>query len=254
MVDPCQFQRALGRELLRAPGATDESNAAPFGVALSVHRNTVIKGLIDALTANYPTVAQLVGIEWFRACAIEYAHANPARSPILALYGETFPEFLSAFPPAAELAYLPDVARIDRMWIEAHTAADAEVLTSRELRQLTPAALASQRMTFHPATRLGWFRHSAASIWIHHRSESAGCGLTIEDSGEGLVLTRPVDAVEFVLLDQPRFTILDRLRRGDTLGEAAGAALESDTQIDIAGLLAQSIIAGAFTHPTGRPS
>jgi hypothetical protein len=254
MIDPGQFQRALARELLRGPGPTDESSAAPFGAALTVHRNTVFKALVDALTANYPTVAQLVGLDWFRACAIEYAHANPARSPILALYGETFPDFLSAFPPATELAYLPDVARIDRMWIEAHTARDAEVLTSGGLRQLTPAALAAQRMTFHPATRLGWFGHSAASIWVHHRSGASSSEITMEDSGEGLVLTRPAGAVEFVLLDQPRFMFLDRLRRGDTLGEAAGAALESDNHTDIAGVLAQSIVAGAFTHPNGRPS
>lgn len=254
MLDLGQFQRALGRELMRAQGTADESSAVPFGVALTVHRNTAMKGLVDALTANYPTVAQLVGTEWFRACAIEYIHANPARSPILALYGATFPEFLCAFPPAAELAYLPDVARIDRIWIQAHTAPDAEVLPSEGLRQLTPSALAAQRMTFHPATRIGWFRHSAASIWAHHRSEVSGSGLTIENCEEGLLLTRPAGAVEFVLLDQPRFTFLDQLRRGVTLGEAAQAALEADDQTDIAGLLAQSIIAGTFTRPLEEPS
>jgi hypothetical protein len=254
MTDPGQFQRAFSAELLRAPSATDESSAAPFGVAITVHRNTVVKGLVDALAANYPTVAQLVGAEWFRACAIEYVHANPARSPILALYGETFAEFLSAFPSAGELAYLPDVARLDRMWIEAHTARDEEALMSEELRQLSPAALAAQRMTLHPATRMGWVRHSAASIWVHHRSESLGSGLTIDDCEEGLLLTRPAGAVEFVLLDAPRFTFLDRLRRGATLGEAAEAALEADNEIDIAGLLAQSIVAGTFTRSLREPS
>jgi hypothetical protein len=252
MSDPGQFQRTFIDQLLRAPGSAEDSDAGAFGVALTVHRNTVMKGLVDALAANYPTIAQLVGIEWFRACAIEYARAHPARSPILALYGGTFPEFLSTFGPAAELAYLPDVARIDRMWIEAHTAPDAEGLTSGQLRPLAPAVLAARRMTFHPATRIGWFRHSAASIWTHHRSDSSGAGLTIEDREEGLLLTRPAGAVEYVLLDQPRFTFLDQLRRGETLGEAAQAALEADPQTDIARLLAQSINAGTFTGLLGE--
>lgn len=35
----------------------------------AVYRNTVIKGRIDALQANYPAVARLIGEEWFRAAA-----------------------------------------------------------------------------------------------------------------------------------------------------------------------------------------
>jgi hypothetical protein len=147
-----------------------------------------------------------------RACAIEYAHSNAARSPILALYCETFPGFLSAFPPAAELPCLPDVARIDRMWVEARTACDVAALTSAELVQMTPAALGAQRMTLHPATRIGWFAHSAAAIWIHHRSEPSNPELTVEDSEE------------------------------------------IDSETDIAGLLAQSVVAGAFIRSSAEHS
>jgi hypothetical protein len=35
----------------------------------AVYRNTVIKGCVDALQANYPAVARLVGAEWFRSAA-----------------------------------------------------------------------------------------------------------------------------------------------------------------------------------------
>ena len=254
MPELAHFQRAFCGDLLHPVGAAGESSAAPFRVALTVHRNTVVKALVDALAANYPTVAQLVGAEWFRACAIEFIQMNPARSPVLALYGEAFPGFLAAFPPAASLPYLPDVARIDRMWIEAHTSRDEVALTSGVLRELIPAALAAQRMTFHPATRIGWFQHSAATIWVHHRSEPSSFGLEIEDCEEGLLLTRPAGAVEYRVLDRPRFTFLDRLRQGAKLGEAAEAALQTDNQTDIAGLLAQSIIAGAFTRSSEEHS
>src|SRR5262245_32820351 len=107
MNDLSSFQQTFGCALL-----THESLPG-LEVALTIHRNTCFKGLVDALTANYPTVAQLVGDEWFAACAREYARVNPPRSPVLATYGESFPVFLETFPPAAELAYLTDVARID---------------------------------------------------------------------------------------------------------------------------------------------
>jgi len=163
MHDLGTFQRAFGRALLDGSGGA---------LAVTIHRNTVMKGWLDALRANYPTIAQLVGDEWFDACALEYARAHPARSPVLALYGEEFPAFLATFAPAAELPYLPDVARIDRLWVEAHTAAD-------------------------PVVRFAWVRHSAATIWIHHRTGASS--LTVDDSEEGILLTRPRGAVEYTL-------------------------------------------------------
>jgi hypothetical protein len=147
----------------------------------------VLKSLIDALEANYPTVAQLVGREWFRACAAEYVRTQPPRSPALVLYGETFPFFLSQFPPAAELAYLPEVARIDRLWMETHTAADEGARS---------------------VTRFGWFEHSAVAIWMHQRSPDPHAELEVDDTEEGIVLTRPVGAVEYQRLDRAGYAAL----------------------------------------------
>jgi hypothetical protein len=239
MHDLGAFQRDFGRALLEDSGTS---------TALRVHRNTTMKGLVDALAANYPTVAQLVGDEWFKACALEYIRKHPARSPVLALYGEHFAAFLAAFAPAAELPYLADVARIDRMWIEAHTARDAIALTSASLARLTPAALAEQRMALHPAARCAWVRHSAATIWIHHRSARVGDLLTIADADEGILLTRQTGKVEYELLDDAAFAFLERLRDGAPLGAAATAALEINAAADVAGALARSLAAGTFTH------
>jgi hypothetical protein len=233
------FQRDFARALLDASGTA---------TALRVHRNTVMKGLVDALAANYPTVVELVGADWFKACALEYIRVHPARSPVLALYGEAFPAFLAAFAPAAELPYLADVARIDRMWIEAHTAADAVALTPGSLARLTPSTLAERRMRLHPAARFASVRHSAATIWIHHRAARADDTLTIAEAEEAILLTRPHGRVEYALLDGAAITFLNSLHAGASLGTAAAAALEADATTDIAGVLARSLAAGAFTH------
>lgn len=45
----------------------------------AVYRNTVIKGRIDALQANYPSVTRLVGEAWFRAAAAIYANMDRSR-------------------------------------------------------------------------------------------------------------------------------------------------------------------------------
>jgi hypothetical protein len=247
-----EFQRAFGQALLSVPDPADDEIPGLPGLALRIHRNTTLKGLVDALAANYPTVCQLVGDEWFQASAIEYVRTHPARSPVLALYGERFPAFLADFAAAAEFPYLPEVARIDRLWIESLTALDMTPLMSSSLAGLSAATAARQRVSLHPATRLAWVRHSAATIWIHHRAPHSS-ELTIADTAEGILLTRHQGTIEHQLLDAAGFRFLECLGDGMPLGEAAVAALETDASAHIAGVLSQSIALGAFADLTENP-
>jgi hypothetical protein len=219
---------------------------------LTVHRNTVISALVDALQANYPTVEQLVGREWLRACAAAYVRESAPVTPVLALYGASFPAFLSDFEPAAELPYLAEVARIDRLFTEAHAAADAPCLAPAALARLSPAALFEQRLVLHPATRCGRFRHSAVTIWQYHRSDARGTELLLDDRSESALLTRLHGEIECMPLDLPAFAFLEQVRSGATLGEAGTGALEIDRTADVAGCLAHLIARGAFASLEGN--
>jgi hypothetical protein len=74
--------------------------------ALAVYRNTTIKGRIDALEANYPTVLQMVGEDWFRAAAAAFVTEQPGDTPVLVDYGAGFPDWLAGFEPARDMTYL----------------------------------------------------------------------------------------------------------------------------------------------------
>jgi hypothetical protein len=253
MSELAAFQQDFGRALLSSDAQLGTERSQAIALALTIHRNTSTKGLVDALAANYSTVAQLVGEEWFKACAIEFVRAHPARSPVLATYGAEFAPYLAEFPPAAELPYLSDVAQIDRMWVEAHTARDAIPLSSAELARLPESALAAQRMQLHPAARIAWVRHSAATIWIHHRSPASDTPLEVADADEGILLTRAAGQVEYRLLDRAAFEFLASLSNGSGLGEAAEAALRSNADADVGRLLAETLIAGTFECPLEMP-
>lgn len=246
MHDLAAFQRAFGHALVDGRAGSDGERSEAITLALTIHRNTSMKGLVDALAANYPTVSQLVGEEWFRACAIEYVRTYPARSPVLATYGESFPSFLREFAPAAELPYLADVARLDRLWVESHTARDGRTLTPAALSALPEASLATLRLSFHPAVRFAWVKHSAATIWVHHRSASTRTQLNVPDAEEGLLLTRPLGKVEYQPLDRAAFTFVQSLGWGASLSQAAQAALTSDAETDVAQILARMLTAGTF--------
>jgi hypothetical protein len=236
--------------MLAPPGDASGLAALTRQPAFAVYRNTVLKGCIDALQANYPAVARLVGEEWFRAAAVEFARRHPPRDPVLLTYGAGFADFLAAFPPAADLPYLADVARLDRFWTEAHVAADAPPVDPAALTALTPESLAASRFAPHPATRWSWFDTLPAyTIWSRNRAESGGGG-DFAWRGEGVLVTRPGGAVQWRELGQAGCAFLDACAAGATAGGAAAAALDADPAAGLSRLIARLLEAGALIQTT----
>jgi hypothetical protein len=250
------FQDAFARAL-RAPddgcGDMARLTAQP---GFAIYRNTVMKGCIDALQANYPAVARLVGEEWFRAAAAVFAREHlPARASLLD-YGAGFADFLAGFPPAQELPYLPGVARIERFWTEAHLAADAPPLCAASVAPLAPDELAGMRVRPHPSARWAFFAdHPVATIWRQNRApDGTRDGDVIDWRGEGILVVRPAHVVANATLDAAGCAFLDACAAGGTLGEAAIAALDVDPELDLARLMAQLLETGALARPQSDDS
>ncbi len=246
-----QFHDAFARALL-APEPAAVGDPMIDGLVeqpgFAVYRNTVLKGCIDALQANYPAVARLVGDEWFRATAAVFVRDSLPAHPTLLDYGAGFVDFLASFAPAAELSYLADVARLDRSWSEAHVAADANVLDPAAVAALGPDEMTRARLRPHPAAR--WFvseRTPVYSIWSRNRAGAAEIG-ELEWHGEGALLTRPHGEVLHGPLDRAGIAFLDACLRGDSIVDAVLAALDVDQRADLSTLTRQLLQAGAFTR------
>ena len=220
--------------------------------AFAVHRNTVMKGCIDALEANFPTVARLVGDEWFRSVAALHVRADAPRDGRLLAYTQGFVHFLEHFEPARALGYLPGIARLDALWCECHAAANAPLLDIRWLVGREPEVLAQQVLVPHPATRWAWFDGAPVfTIWSRHRPPGAPTqeAPDLEWRSEGALLTRPGDAVGWRSVDATACAFLDACRRGEPLGQAAEHALTIDPELDLAAFLQGLMNAGAFCAP-----
>ena len=236
-------------KLLFDPDARSELTTQP---AFAVYRNTVMSGCVDALQVNFPSVARLVGADWFRAAAATYVRAQPPHDGRMLMYGATFADFLAECEPARDLPYLAGVARLDRLWIETHTAVDATAVDSAWLARLSPEELGAVRLQPHPATRWRLFADLPIySIWATNRA-----GIDSADEivwqGEGALLTRPVDAVEWRALDHSGGAFLDACAEGCVLAEAASAALDVHPDVDIAALLSGLLSAGALICPASN--
>lgn len=246
--DLARFQSAFA-EALFAPA--DDPTELPAELrsqpAFAVYRNTVMKACIDALEANFPSVARLVGSEWFRAAAAIYLAKHPPQDARLLRYGEDFAEFLETFEPAGELPYLPGVARLDRCWTQVHAAKDAAIDVSF-LAALSPEVLAATRVAPHPAARWMWFDDLPVfSIWSRNRpgETDSNDSAEIDWQGEGALLTRLDDAVVWRAASRADCAFLECCGTGALLGDAAAAALHVDAGVDLAQLLARLLRAGA---------
>ncbi len=241
-----RFQADFSAALLAQPDTVAGAPEWTRQPGFAVYRNTVRKGCIDALVANYPAVTRLVGEEWMRGLGALYLEAHPPTDARLLYYGEHLPAFLQAFPPAAELPYLPAVARLDRCWTESHAAADVPALPPGALAALAPETLGGTCLVPHPATRWAWCaEHPAYTLWSRSRAQENE-GEDIAWQGEGALLTRPAGVVAWQPLSQAGHAFLRACGIGLSLGAAAELALEAEPGADLATLLAGLLQAGAF--------
>ena len=216
---------------------------------MRVYRNTVLSGCVDALRANYPVVARLLGDEMFEAVAVDYATNCPPRQPVLALYGAGFPDWLAEQPWIWDLAYVPDVGRIERHHVESLFAADTAAL---EMSALTACDdWLGLRLTLHPAARFDWLSMPAMSMWLAQREGDEG-HLDIDWQAEGVLLTRPELEVMPAHLSRAGHRFLFGIRLGESVGDAAIAAGSLYPETDIGSLFSSLVNAGTFAASTHR--
>ena len=238
------FQARFAAAVLGAPDAPDFAAAPQF----AVYRNTAPKAAIDALRANYPTVARLLGPGAFDGAALSFFRHFPPSSPILAACGEAFPAFLADSELPEGLDFLSDIARIDRAATECHLAADSAILDVHALAAMAPDQWTEISLAIHPACRFDWFDTGVASLWLALRRTCAVSDPMAAVGSEGIVLTRPNGAVEAHLITHEEYLFLAALRDGLSVGAAAMRVLEANPECDLATLFARLIGDGVFSE------
>ena len=147
------------------------------------------------------------------------------------------------------MPYVPDVARIERLHIEALFAADEESLRLDELQGREDWL--ALRLALHPAARFDWLTSPACSIWQSQRDELDG-ELEFEWHAEGILLTRPGLEVQPTALDRAGHRFLFGIRLGETVGEAAVTVATLYPDTDIGSLFTCLVNSGAFAAQPDR--
>jgi len=251
-----ELQRSFGMALAEPARAAAVvpllHGAAPVALRrLAVYRANGHANCAKALADTYPIVRRIVGEEFFAGLAREYAQAHPSTSGDLNAFGGALPEFVAAFPHTADLAYLPDVARMEWLAHRAYLAGDATPLDLGRLRGVAPADLAGLRPALAPACALLESRWPLARIWeVHQEDYRDAIAVDLDAGPDRVLIHRPAWRARVVSLARGDFRFLAGAVEGRTLGPVLEAALAADPRFDPGAALARWVAAGVIVDLT----
>ena len=118
---------------------------------LEIYANQYFYRLHDVLADDFPTVRALIGPARFHNLLTDYLLACPSRHFSLRYAGRQLADFVRGHPLAERWPYLPDLARLERLVLEAFDAADAATCAPEALAQVAPERWGELVLNWIPA-------------------------------------------------------------------------------------------------------
>jgi Putative DNA-binding domain len=246
--------------------AGDPAAVAAFGTGapggqsaearLAIYRANGRANYRNALAATYPVARRLTGTAFFNAAVDAFVAAHPPVSGDLNVYGERLAGFVESYAPAANLPYLPDVARLEWAIDEANRAADAPRVPDAVLAALSivaPERLPNVRLALDASCRLVTSAFPILRIWHANQPDRTGDErIALDEGGVALLMRRDPQGVAMELLGAGEHAWLAALARHATFGTAIDAALAAEPSFDLGATLRAHIAAGTIAAVVDR--
>lgn len=213
---------------------------------LDVYRNNVLSNYISALEAVYPVIVKLVGDEFFRHVARQFSGHYPSSSGDIHHFGREFGDFLAEFPGTVDLAYLPDVARLEWAIHQAFHAANDSALDLTRMQALAPQQY--EKLVFHLSASAHLLRSAfpVRRIWEVNQADVVNETVDLDAGGENLLIIRRGFEVYLEPLAAAEFEFLHRCNRGERFGSALEAAVVIDGNVGPGAMLQKLVLIGAI--------
>jgi hypothetical protein len=220
-----------------------EDAALPAGLErarASVHRNTFVGTLVEALAGSFPVTRAMAGAEFFDAMARARVLADPPRSPVLTEYAISFAAFVDGFEPARAAPVLAEMALLEALRLHSFHAPDAEALGRAPFHRLACDAslFAATGARLHPAAQ--WFPagHALVDLWAAHA--------IAEDMSN--VDLRGIDA------DPPQDVLVHRVQFEVGVHRLPAGALAFLDALGAGASFARAFAQAARVHPHAEPA
>ena len=221
--------------------------AGELGAAgrIDVYRNNVLGNYRNVLAATYPVVLRLVGGPFFDAMSEAFVRAHASGRGDVNRYGGELARFLSFYPPARQLPYLPDVARLEWAIDQANIAADADALDLAALAAVPEHMLGELRFKLHPSVQLVPSPYPIFHIWQVNQPGHAGEDrVDLGEGGDALLIARGANGVAVERLTPGGHALLRALARNLQLADAVERALAAEASFDLPTTLKSHAAAG----------
>lgn len=222
---------------------------APAGrtlAGLHIHASTTCHTLTRALAEAVPSVAAALPTDDFTGLAQAFIVAHPPRRADLHGWGDELPDYLALRNADPCLVAW---ARLDRAWLAALFAAEAQPIEATRLATLPPADILQARLTSHPSLRLVRLADPWLASWL-----DLGAVAQVESAwqaegadGRHIAMARPGAQVRAVALSPAAYILLAALHHGQTLVQAYETAHAEDAAFDLQATLANLFANGLFT-------
>lgn len=214
---------------------------------LRVYRNNVFGNYRKTLREVYPVVLALVGEPFFHSAADTYAVRHPSRSGDLNDFGGEFGHFLADWPPAAQLTYLTDIARLEWAVERAVHAPDAPALELQALAAVPEEDLPLLHFDLHPASGIVCSPYPILRIWQVNQSGFTGNQtVDLHAGGDAVLVIRRGASVELVRLCPGELALLQALAVDVPLAQAHAHGQEIEPDIDLAVFLQRHVLGGTL--------
>jgi hypothetical protein len=262
-----ELQRAFAAAtVFDDPEALASLGVVPGGLKaearIDIYRGNVLGNYRKALAATYPVIKRLVGAPFFDAASDHFVHGHPSTRGDINRYGGDFAAFLVEYPPARDLRYLPDVARLEWAVDQAGIASDAPPFDLESLSGV-PAELHSElRFSLNPSATLMGSAYPVLHIWrVNQPEANADERVDLDEGGDTLLVLRREDSGGVVIerIAPSDHLLLASLSAGLALGEAANDCAAKFPGFDLAAALqhhvaGRTIVAFRAPAPSTRES
>jgi hypothetical protein len=202
-----------------------EAGGLSAGERLEIYAGMYPLRMREALEADYPVVARLLGPRAFGRLVRDFVASHPSTSFTLARLGDPLPGFLRGWGPRGRRSLVADVARLELAATRVFDAFDAEEdpIRAADLADVLPADLPS--LSFRPVPALEVVRVRPGAVGaldsfvegtLLPEGPGRGTVFVVFHRRHGEVLRRSVDPFAGRLLE--------RLVAGGSLGEALAGA------------------------------
>jgi hypothetical protein len=228
-----------------ASGVVRERESLGAAERLQIYASMYPLRMRDALRADFPALAALLGERLFGKLVDDYVLVHPSRSFTLARLGDRLPEFVSGWGSPRRRALLADVATLEKAAAEVFDGDEPTPMDPSVLRELPVPDWARATLVTASTFRLARVRPGAVDVLDAFLEGRPLPGLTGRGRVEVAFYRR-----DFVVLRRTLGPFDGGLLAALAAGETLGAAFETAAKTFPGGFPSGEILSGWFAEWT----